>query len=206
MTSSPKSADDRLRDAGDHSAEASDVNDKRQPPEPARAASIVILKRSVSLPKSIWRLPSTRRTLPPLTRLQSLLETALHEWAAEDKSPALIEGEISEDGLSVTPRRPRGLKHQDSAGVFDLVTTNDQVKLRLSQEACRREVYTPRRSPQYIATLRMWEPIRVIINGKADWHSDRYYYLQDYHVILCDRPRGESLLAVRTFDFQADLI
>ena len=106
----------------------------------------------------------------------------------------------------MTPRAPRGLKHQDAAGIFDLVTTNDQVKLRLSQEACRREVYTPRRSPQYIATLRTWEPIRVIINGKADWHSDRYYYLQDYHVVLCDGPRGESLLPQRTFDFQADLI
>lgn len=46
----------------------------------------------------------------------------------------------------------------------------------------------------------------MIINGKADWYSDRYYYLQDYHVVLCAAPRGESVLPVRMFDFQADLI
>jgi hypothetical protein len=169
-------------------------------------SAIVILKRSVSMPKSIWRLPATRRTLPPLAELRSLVDTSLDGWTAEGKAAALIESEISEDGLEVKSRGLRPVKHQDSAGVFDLTTTDDQVKLRLSQEACRREVYTPRRSPQYLTTLRPWEPIRVILNGKADWHSDRYYYLQDYHVILCHAARGESLLPVRIFDFQADLI
>src|SRR5262249_27241709 len=130
--------------------------------------------------KSIWRLPSTRRMLPPITQLQPLVDKALHVWTVKHASMVLIEGEISEDGSDVRTRVPRLLKPYDSAGVFDLSATDEKVKLRISQEGCRREVHTPRRSSQYLATLRPWEPIRVILNGKADWHSDRYYYLLDH--------------------------
>jgi len=167
---------------------------------------IIILKRSASIPKDCWRLPSTRRTLPALTLLESLLNAALLVWTPQDGSPTLIESEVGEDGIDVKTRVARALKDDDSAGVFDFRITGQKVKLRLSQEACQREVFTPRRSSQFLTDLKPWSPIRVILNGKADWHSGRQYYLQDYHVILCDMPRPDGPLLVRTFDFQADLV
>jgi hypothetical protein len=167
---------------------------------------IIILKRSASMPKDIWRLPSTRRTLPTLALLESLLNAALLVWTPQDGSPMLIESDVAEDGIEVKTGVMRALKDEDSAGIFDLRATGQTVKLRLSQEACRREVYTPRRSSQFLTDLKPWAPIRVIINGKADWPSGRYYYLQDYHVILCEMPRPDGPLPLQTFDFQADLI
>jgi hypothetical protein len=116
--------------------------------------------------------------------LEPLLETALDVSASAQTSANLIESEATSDGSEVRTRVSRELKNDDSAGVFELSTNAGTVKLRLSQEACRREVYTPRRSSQFLAALQPWEPIRVVLNGKADWPSGRYYYLQDYYVIL----------------------
>src|SRR5580704_6924557 len=104
---------------------------------------IVILKRAASIPKDVWRMPSTRRTLPALTSLESLLSTALLFWTAENVSPTLIESDIAEDGVEVKTGVVRTLKDDDSAGIFGLRITGQGMKLRLSEEACRRELYTP---------------------------------------------------------------
>ncbi len=166
--------------------------------------TVLILKRSLSIPKAVWRLPATRRTLPPL-HLEPLLKGC--DLRVSGNGPAeLIEWEVAADGSEIQTRAQRPLKENDSAGVFDLVFNGGKVKLRLSQEACRREMYTPRRPSQYLTVLDPGEPVRVILNGKADWPSGRYYYLQDYHVILFAGASQRQLLPVRNFDFQADLI
>jgi hypothetical protein len=157
------------------------------------------------MPKDIWRLPETCRTLPGLA-LELLLRDVLHSRRSENTPPTLVEADIAVDGRRVETQRSRTLKDSDSVGVFDLRIADGRVRLRLSEEACRREVYTPRRSSQFLVALQPWEPIRVILNGKADWPSGRYYYLQDYFVLLCDPPLHDALLPVRTFDLQADLI
>ena len=157
------------------------------------------------MPKAVWRKPSTCRTLPPVV-LEPLIDSALQNSQAQHTPANLIESEVAADGSRITNRISRKLKESDWAGVFDFTVAGQDVKIRLSQEACGREVYTPRRSSQFLAVLKPWEPIRVILNGKADWHSDRYYYLQDYYVILCGPVRAEVLLSVRTFDLQADLL
>jgi len=155
--------------------------------------------------KDLWRVSSTCRTLQPLT-LEPLVSAALSDTTCEAPPANLIEYEVSADSSAIQSRISRRLKEHDSAGVFDLAIAGEAVRMRLSQEACRREVYTPRRSSQFLASLKPWEPIRVILNGKADWSSGRFYYLQDYHVILCSPVGSYVLLTVRTFDFQADLI
>jgi len=76
-------------------------------------------------------LPSTRRTLPALTLLESLLNAALLVWTPQDGSPTLIESEVGEDGIDVKTRVARALKDDDSAGVFDFRITGQKVKLRL---------------------------------------------------------------------------
>jgi hypothetical protein len=111
---------------------------------------IVILKRSASIPKDVWRLPSTRRTLPALTLLESLLNTPLLFWTAENVSPTLIESDIAEDGAELKTRIVRTLRRRLSGHIrFEI--TGRKVKLKISEEACRREVYTPRRSSQFLA-------------------------------------------------------
>src|SRR5262249_40676713 len=102
----------------------------------ALRAAIFVLRRSASMPKSIWRFPSNPRMLPPITQLQTLVDKALHVWTVKHASMVLIEGEISEDGSDVRTRVPRLLKPYDSAGVFDLSATDEKVKLRISQEGC----------------------------------------------------------------------
>ena len=169
------------------------------------AIAIVILNRSVSLPKEVWRLPSTERTLRPLA-LEALLPVVLQAWSSASAPALLIESDIAADGSEVRTQVPRPLKDTDWAGVFALSVVGEKVKLQLSQEACMREVYTPRRRSQHLATLRPWEPARVILNGKADWPSGRRYYILEYSVTLCDTPRMGELLPVRNFDLQADLI
>jgi hypothetical protein len=131
----------------------------------------------------------------------------LQVWTRTSVSPVIIESDLAQGGTELSTAVPRNAKETDWAGVFELRTTGKEIKLRLSQEACSREVHTPRRSSQYVATLQPWEPIRLILNGKADWPSGRLYYLQDYHVVLCGADScPENLPPVRTFDFQADLI
>jgi len=167
--------------------------------------TILFLKRSLLIPKAVWRVPSTCRTLTPLT-LEPLVCAALEDTTCESAQASLIEEEVVADGSATQGRVSRRLKEHDSAAVFDLAVADDSVKMRLNQEACRREVYTPRRSSQFLAVLKPWEPIRVVLNGKADWPSGRIYYVQDYHVILCGPARSCVLLPVRTFDLQADLV
>jgi len=167
--------------------------------------TILVLKLSLSMPKAVWRVPSTCRTLPPLA-LRPLVSSVLADSPSDNTSANLIESEVAQDASGIERHLSRRLKEHDSVGVFDISIAGDTVKVRLSQEACRREVYTPRRASQFLTALTPWEPIRVILNGRADWSSGRYYYLQDYHAILCGPMRSYDLLPVRTFDFQADLI
>ncbi len=157
------------------------------------------------MPKATWRLRSTRRTLAPLS-IESVVAAGLGAWRLDPLSRAIVESEIGPDGALLKPPVVRKAKDRDWSGAFDLQFSGDLVKLKVSQEACRREVYTPRRSSRHIATLRFWEPLRIVLNGKADWSSGRYYYLQDYHVVLCNGSMPTSLSPIRTFDLQADLI
>ena len=84
------------------------------------------------------------------------------------------------------------------------------VKLRMQEEACRKELNTPPRSSQHLATLAFWKPMRVLLNGKSDWHEGvRFYVLQDYHIVLCndsDDSQRKLFSSVQFFDLQADLI
>jgi hypothetical protein len=157
------------------------------------------------MPKATWRLRSTRRSLPPLP-IEPFVAAGLSAWRSDPISPAIIESEIGPDGEILKSPVFRKAKDRDWSGVFDVQFSGDLVKLKLSQEACRREVYTPRRSSRHIASLRFWEPLRIILNGKADWPSGRYYYLQDYHVVLCNDLTPASFSPIRAFDLQADLI
>lgn len=170
-------------------------------------AAILILKRSISMPKAVWRSPSTKRTLAPLT-MEGLVDKSLQGWSA--RSPVaqlIIEADVAQDGSDLKAAVPRAALDKDWSGVFALNMVGAQVRLSLTQEACHREVRAPRRSTQFLTCLQPWEPIRVILNGKADdGSSHRHYYLQDYHVVLCQGARPKGLQPVRTFDFQADLI
>ena len=168
--------------------------------------TILILRRSVQMPKHLWRQPSTCRTLLPIL-LEPIVGQALQGRTSHHPTGyGVVEAELSIDGDHLEKRTERtGRIKKDWSGVFNVITVCGQVKLSLSQEACHREVYTPRRSTQHLATLKPWEPIRALLNGKADWSSGRYFYLQDYHVLLCRGEQPSQLSATRTYDFQADL-
>ena len=156
------------------------------------------------MPKDIWRLAVTRRTLPPLDYGPLILQ-ALQTWPEGGASPVMIEAHVVRDGGALEAAVLRAAKSHDCAAIFELNFSDDRAKLRLSEQACAREVHTPRRRSRQLATLRLWEPVRVVLNGKADWPSGRLYYLLDYHVVLCSRGPC-ALLPARTYDLQADLV
>ena len=123
--------------------------------------TILILRRSVQMPKHLWRQPSTCRTLLPIL-LDPIVGQALQcRTSHHPTGYGVVEAELSIDGDHLEKRTERtGRVKKDWSGVFNVTTVGCQVKLSLSQEACHREVYTPRRSTQYLATLKPWEPTR----------------------------------------------
>jgi hypothetical protein len=171
--------------------------------------ALVILKRSVSIPKEQWRLPSARRTLDPIT-VEPLFLRALREWRSNPICPAIVESDVSLDGGKIHNPVIRTAKQNDCTGVFLVQFVEHGVKLRTQEEACRKELNTPRRASRHLATLAFWKPVRVLLNGKIDWHEGvRFYLLQDYHIVLCNDSvdsKRKLFSSIQFFDLQADLI
>jgi hypothetical protein len=158
------------------------------------------------LPKHEWRLPTTRRTLDSLP-MAPLLAHALPVWTRGAPPRAIVEVPIAMDGQPTAIAEVRRADPKGHAVVFDLEWTSGEVNLHLNREACAREVHAPSRESRHLLTLRPWRPMRVLLNGRADFREVRYYFLQDYHVLLCDRSAPpDPMPAARTFDLQADLI
>ncbi|QOY88348.1 hypothetical protein [Paludibaculum fermentans] len=80
------------------------------------------------------------------------------------------------------------------------------LNVRLSQEACLQALPSPKRASRHLATLQDGATVRIVLNGKADWPSGRYYYLQDYHVIFRCGAAETGFEEPRTIDLQADLV
>lgn len=149
---------------------------------------VLIFGRSITISKDLWRRPGIRRTLDTIT-LEPLVETALR-----DPAPT-ISCTLSPGGSEITSRSfgpPRAL---------ELHFADGQAKLRLREQA-----YTPNRPAQHLATLALWEPVRVVLNGRSADYSGQRYHLEDYHVVLCDPAEREPLEPTRTIDLQADLL
>lgn len=175
--------------------------------DPGLGAFTLVLRRSATLPKHVWRHPATRRTLDPLD-IAPLVQQALpgQPTASALEGNVIVDAEISQDCTHLVKLSARTSRTQrEFQGALALTFTDGRVKLALNSEACRREVYTPRRQSRHLGALETWAPVRVILNGKAGWSSGRFYYLQDYHVILCDGPQPPTLRTARTFDLQEDL-
>ncbi len=171
--------------------------------------AILILKRSQSMPKAEWRLPATRRTLASI-EIASQVTSAWTAWRAQPESPALVICELeTESAGSKSPGLKtnvvRKAKNKDHYGALELAISGENVKLKLNGAACQQQVYQPRRKSEHLASLQFWEPVRVLLNGKADWSSGRFYYLQDYHVVLCNETMPAHLPEPRLIDLQADL-
>lgn len=164
--------------------------------------ALVILKRSVSMSKSQWRSSSTRRTLDPIA-IEDFVSSAFAEWQSNPISPAIVESQIkSDDQLDCLPVRKA--EQTESSGVFLLQFVAGGVRLRISEEGCRKECCRPRQLSQYLTTLEPWKPVRVLLNGKGHTWDDPYYVLQDYHLVLCDNTERKKH-APQLFDLQINL-
>jgi hypothetical protein len=169
--------------------------------------ALVVLTRSVCMRKEEWRLPSTRRTLDPI-KVESPVSWALRAWRSNPVSPAIIETEISLDGGEIQTPTIRTANQIIHSGVFRVQLVDGGAKIRILEEACRTALNIPRRPSQHLDTLAFWKPMRVLLNGKYDAYSGRYYLLKDYHVVLCDdSATAEQKLSssIQFFDLQADL-
>lgn len=171
--------------------------------------ALIILKRSDTIEKSRWRLPSTRRTLDPIAA-EPLIFRALREWRSNRVSPALIEAKLSLDGKIQTPAI-RIANQVDRSGVFLLQFVDHGVKVRVTEEGCQEELGTPRRPSRHLTTLAFWKPMRILLNGRRqEGHDDlQLYLLQEYHLVLCDgsdNSQRKLSSSMQFFDLQADLL
>lgn len=157
------------------------------------------------MPKAVWRTPSTRRTLAGF-QIDSFLTSAWRQWMDQAISPAMVSCDLEAEPLALKSVTVRKLKPRDYSGALEIHLADSVFKLRLNAEGCRRQVYTPRRNSKHLAPLTFWKPIRVLLNGRAGWYSGQFYYLQDYHVVLCNESMPSSLPAPDLIDLQADLI
>ncbi|MGJ5818924.1 hypothetical protein [Paludibaculum fermentans] len=132
--------------------------------------------------------------------------TVIHGWAASPIERAIVECDVDLDGALLKPPAIRAARDLDCAGVFGFGFTKDSLKVRLDQEACQRMLPSPKRRSRHLANLSQGTAIRVVLNGKADWPSGRYYYLLDFHVIFHGAAATEGIDMRRTFDLQADLL
>ena len=156
------------------------------------------------MPKQVWRLPSTRRTLDPIS-IDPLVARAWQQALKEPALPVTIVADIEGDPPAIKSTAIRKTKPRDRSGALEVHVSGQVVKLKLNGEACRQQVYTPRRNTQHLGTLQLWEPVRVKLNGKADWSSGRFYYLQDYYVVICGQSLPGKLPTPRLMNLEADL-
>ena len=163
---------------------------------------LLVLKRSIEIPKTVWRLPATRRTLDPFP-LAPLLRLLLPQTIPPQST--LLTAELTPDATGITHQQTRPLKPIDHTAVFRLTQAQNTMKVALDSEACRLRLHHPHRPSRHLANFEPYRPLRVLLNGRADWSSGRYYYLRDYHLILFPGPQPTELPPLTTIDLQADL-
>jgi hypothetical protein len=117
-----------------------------------------------------------------------------------------VEGKVSGEPPLLDVVTIRKADHVQSSGAFIFQIEDDKLRVKLSKEACLREVGWPERSTRSLATLGYWEPMRVILNGRNDyWKGDRYYRVQDSFIVFVNQPLPTRLAPLRTVDRQAHL-
>jgi hypothetical protein len=169
---------------------------------------ILLLKRSVSIPKEVWRSPACRRTLAPIDP-EPAIRSLWNDSRLKTADHATVSISLSEDGSSKNAPMIHSIQGNQKAfiGVFDAAfTSSDQVEVTLREEECARELRTPIRRTRKIGLLRPWTPLRVLLNGRSSGSSGQWYFLQEYFLVLCSEPTPKRLEHPRLVDLQADLM
>ena len=171
-------------------------------------SSIVLLTRSLCIPKREWREPSGRRTLLPID-IDPLLKSIWQANQPELPEQGSLVVSLQPDGSTAEAPSIRPLQGQKKAliGVFDFsFVTHNSVRVILREEACASQLGTPRRPTRQIGLLRPWKPVRVLLNGRSTSYSGQYYLLREYHLALCNEPVPDRIEATRFVNLQADLL
>jgi hypothetical protein len=167
-------------------------------------SAVVLLRRESMTPKSIWRDASFRRTMHPV----EISSTVLSAWTSHHSElveQGVIAVSLEADGSQSSPGvlHPMQSEHKKILGSLEIsFTAPDTVKVILRGDKLHG---VPKRATRQIAVLRPWRPIRILMNGRFDAHSDRFYTLSEYHLALCNDPAVERLPSPRFIDLQADL-
>jgi len=161
----------------------------------------LLLSRALDIPKALWRQRDTRRTFDAFP-LAAIVNNQLANGLPAEATLRIVE--LAPDAASVTRQHSRAWKEIDHLAVFRTNRSSESVKIALDAQACN-SLGAPSRPSQHLATLEAWQPLRVVLNGRADYSSGRYYFLREYHLIFCPGTNRESLRETRTVDLQADL-
>lgn len=172
---------------------------------------LISLERRLVISKDVWRLPSTRRTLPPIdiqATLLGLWRQASHEIDPRSiTSWQLIRATLDAEGaVSGTPsQQDINWSHPLHSGVFRFCLREDgAIQVRLSSEACSSAFGAPRRESRHLANLRAGDSIRVLLNGRQSSHSGQYYVIAEYSLFICTNDL-DAQPSTQVLDLQADL-
>lgn len=93
------------------------------------------------------------------------------------------------------------------AGVLEFSSdAQERINVTLLAEPCAHRLGIPGRASCRIASLKPWDPIRIVLNGRAAYDSGQLYTLEDYHLTLCCEPMPQRMPDLRVMDLQADLL
>ena len=171
-------------------------------------SAIVLLKRSLSIPKHEWCERSCNRTLLTID-IEPLIKNIWRASRPDMPEQSFVELCLQADGSQKNPASIHSIQGQQKAFIGDFgfsFVSSDRVKVMLREDKCSRQLGTPRRRARQISLLRPWKPVRVLLNGRAASSSGQHYILQEYHLALCDEPMPDLLDAARFVDLQADLM
>lgn len=169
-------------------------------------STVILVKRVLWMPKSVWRSAQTRRTLPSM-ETETLIQSILRRLHKDLKTPALVEVQVSTDNGE--PRIEKILEANcPSSDQLLNFKWNEEggIDVVLREEGCLRAVGVPRRSTRRIAILQPWRPMRIILNGFFGGYHERWYCLSDRLMILCDHEPPQSLVETHVVDLQGDLV
>ncbi|MEO8028501.1 MAG: hypothetical protein ABI823_18615 [Bryobacteraceae bacterium] len=167
--------------------------------------AVIILQRKVTMAKEVWRKPTTRRTFSILAAGPMLVQ-AWNESLETLIRQGVVRADLTADGQSlVATAEVKEAAETVRAAIFSFEFRPGAIALKIEPSLCVSAVGLPRRDALRIGSLTPWNPIRVLINGRANFTSGPIYSVADYYVCLAEGDPPAVFADAKLHDLQADL-
>jgi len=167
--------------------------------------AVILLQRTLTMTKEVWRAPNTRRTFSVLDAGPLLIQ-AWRECGERIQDRSLVVAKLTTDGLAFEgapavlegPTKSRG-------GIFAVEWQAAGAVVRLDPKLCLQAVGSPAREQKRFGLQAAWSPVHVIINGRSVYTSGVLYSIADYYFCLAEGEPPGALPPLQSHNLQGDL-